>query len=98
MVREISGWTVCCIECLSLYQIRSSGDRDRERERRRGLTIEIPWRILSKLRDAYTFLLEKPHLANFHGSIVVSIPACHAGDRGSIPRRGEQGHLLCVQA
>ena len=23
------------------------------------------------------------------GSIVVSIPACHAGDRGSIPRRGE---------
>ena len=32
---------------------------------------------------------------NFHafryqvlGSIVVSIPACHAGDRGSIPRRG----------
>jgi hypothetical protein len=22
------------------------------------------------------------------GSIVVSIPACHAGDRGSIPRRG----------
>ena len=24
------------------------------------------------------------------GSIVVSIPACHAGDRGSIPRRGDQ--------
>jgi hypothetical protein len=23
-------------------------------------------------------------------SIVVSIPACHAGDRGSIPRRGER--------
>ena len=23
------------------------------------------------------------------GSIVVSIPACHAGGRGSIPRRGE---------
>ena len=23
------------------------------------------------------------------GSIVVSIPACHAGDRGSIPCRGE---------
>ena len=22
------------------------------------------------------------------GSIVVSIPACHAGNRGSIPRRG----------
>ena len=26
----------------------------------------------------------------FLGSIVVSIPACHAGDRGSIPRRGGQ--------
>ena len=23
------------------------------------------------------------------GSIVVSIPACHAGDRGSIPRQGD---------
>ena len=28
------------------------------------------------------------------GSIVVSIPACHAGDRGSIPRRGE--HIFAV--
>ena len=27
--------------------------------------------------------------AEILGSIVVSIPACHAGDRGSIPRRGE---------
>ena len=26
---------------------------------------------------------------NILDSIVVSIPACHAGDRGSIPRRGE---------
>ena len=25
----------------------------------------------------------------FRDSIVASIPACHAGDRGSIPRRGE---------
>ena len=30
------------------------------------------------------------------GSIVVSIPACHAGDRGSIPRRGE--HIFASQA
>ena len=30
-----------------------------------------------------------PHLKyQVLGSIVVSIPACHAGDRGSIPRRG----------
>ncbi len=29
-------------------------------------------------------------------SIVVSIPACHAGDRGSIPRRG--GVFFCISA
>ena len=29
-----------------------------------------------------------PVLTHLLGSIVVSIPACHAGDRGSIPRRG----------
>jgi hypothetical protein len=27
-------------------------------------------------------------LRELDNSIVVSIPACHAGDRGSIPRRG----------
>ena len=27
-------------------------------------------------------------LTSILDSIVVSIPACHAGDRGSIPRRG----------
>ena len=42
----------------------------------------------------------KPHLVKdgpqrnlsmqFLGSIVVSIPACHAGDRNSIPRRGDE--------
>ena len=30
------------------------------------------------------------------GSIVVSIPACHAGDRGSIPRRRARCHF-CLQ-
>ena len=29
-----------------------------------------------------------PGFRHVLGSIVVSIPACHAGDRGSIPRRG----------
>ena len=29
------------------------------------------------------------------GSIVVSIPACHAGDRGSIPRRGDKVFDCC---
>ena len=28
-------------------------------------------------------------VAEFLGSTVVSFPACHAGDRGSIPRRGD---------
>ena len=30
------------------------------------------------------------------GSIVVSIPACHAGDRGSIPRHGEFFWLIAL--
>ena len=40
--------------------------------------------------DHYTFLYikENLHTLQLLGSIVVSIPACHAGDRGSIPRRG----------
>ena len=29
------------------------------------------------------------HHYSIRDSIVASIPACHAGDRGSIPRRGE---------
>ena len=32
----------------------------------------------------------------FHDSIVVSIPACHAGDRGSIPRRGAFFEKNCI--
>ena len=31
----------------------------------------------------------KLELVSVLDSIVVSIPACHAGDRGSIPRRGD---------
>ena len=45
----------------------------------------------------WLILLENPQLGSFLGSIVVSIPSCHAGDRGSIPRRGEEGHLLGIQ-
>ena len=30
-----------------------------------------------------------PVFSHILDSIVVSIPACHAGDRGSIPRRGD---------
>ena len=30
----------------------------------------------------------------FLGSIMVSIPACHTGDRGSIPRRGDRYWLF----
>ena len=35
-----------------------------------------------------------PYHHQILGSIVVSIPACHAGDRGSIPRRGERFFLI----
>ena len=39
--------------------------------------------------DLKLFIIFARHKRGFLGSIVVSIPACHAGDRGSIPRRGE---------
>ena len=42
------------------------------------------WKISRRIQTSICFI----------GSIVVSIPACHAGDRGSIPRRGEIGNLL----
>ena len=35
-------------------------------------------------------------LSSVLDSIVVSIPACHAGDRGSIPRRGDYFCIECV--
>ena len=34
------------------------------------------------------FIQKEDAQMRLHDSIVVSIPACHAGDRGSIPRRG----------
>ena len=37
-------------------------------------------------KDQVMHRLTRLHV--FLDSIVVSIPACHAGDRGSIPRRG----------
>ena len=49
--------------------------------------VDCPW------RDCGDFRHDMPVLAALQsllGSIVVSIPACHAGDRGSIPRRGDQ--------
>ena len=36
----------------------------------------------------YDTIVTSPTWFRVLGSIVVSIPACHAGDRGSIPRRG----------
>jgi hypothetical protein len=33
-------------------------------------------------------MVQWPASYSFRDSIVASIPACHAGDRGSIPRRG----------
>ena len=39
-------------------------------------------------KHLHIFILNKSDSKCLHDSIVVSIPACHAGDRGSIPRRG----------
>ena len=38
--------------------------------------------------DWLLYSQDKSTSSHLHDSIVVSIPACHAGDRGSIPRRG----------
>ena len=38
--------------------------------------------------DWMKYIQDKSLILHLHDSIVVSIPACHAGDRGSIPRRG----------
>ena len=45
----------------------------------RALTQQLNSGVIKSLHTTYVDIL---------GSIVVSIPACHAGDRGSIPRRG----------
>ena len=41
-----------------------------------------------KLDNLGNYGIEERVETYLHDSIVVSIPACHAGDRGSIPRRG----------
>ena len=48
-------------------------------------------RKASGLINAGTVILKqsvKGVINQIRGSIVVSIPACHVGDRGSIPRHG----------
>jgi hypothetical protein len=44
---------------------------------------------ISSIRYVDQLTRKKVCLQQFLDSIVVSIPACHAGDRGSIPRRGD---------
>ena len=43
---------------------------------------------IRRLTQKYQVMHSLTSLHVFLDSIVVSIPACHAGDRGSIPRRG----------
>ena len=45
-------------------------------------------------KHLHIFILNKSDSKCLHDSIVVSIPACHAGDRGSIPRRGAFFYLI----
>ena len=42
-----------------------------------------------KFFDHHWVMIWSVHLCTIRVSIVVSIPACHAGDRGSIPRHGD---------
>ena len=48
---------------------------------------------LMSLIDGIIILILKHQL--FLGSIVVSISACHAEDRGSIPRQGGHDFVFC---
>ena len=41
-----------------------------------------------QIKNSNLILFKGTSCVNVLDSIVVSIPACHAGDRGSIPRRG----------
>ena len=45
--------------------------------------------IGTKQNTNYEFHQFEATIHQILDSIVVSIPACHAGDRGSIPRRGD---------
>lgn len=47
----------------------------------------VMFSTMKKCKIIYLATTDKG-LKHFLVSIVVSIPACHAGDRGSIPRRG----------
>ena len=54
-----------------------------------GIGTWIAWAFYSNYRESLKISFLKLHLKHqILVSIVVSIPACHAGDRGSIPRRG----------
>ena len=53
------------------------------------------WIVTERVLQNYTMIAKRPNFA-IRDSIVASIPACHAGDRGSIPRRGEKPFYLCL--
>ena len=53
-----------------------------------GFAILMTITFLSFLQQFFISTLVENRVSSDLDSIVVSIPACHAGDRGSIPRRG----------
>ena len=75
--------------CLCTRFVRAVSERERQIETRRGRGLTIS--------NIYGLVLENRELANIPGSIVVSIPACHAGDRGSNSRQEEKGRIQCVR-
>ena len=56
--------------------------------RDRGCTLLLINRMCAVKNTFHHTIVTSPTWFRVLGSIVVSIPACHAGDRGSIPRRG----------
>ena len=55
------------------------------------LAQDFIWKYLWKLGENW---YANDIVTQFLGNTVVSIPACHAGDRNSIPRQGEESTFL----
>ena len=63
-----------------------------------GFAILMTITFLSFLQQFFLSTLVEIKACCDLDSIVVSIPACHAGDRGSIPRRGDIFFLAAKQS
>ena len=58
--------------------------------------VSYSWQVKKKKLHSQNNHVFQTRVVLVLGSIVVSIPACHAGDRGSIPRRGGRIFFVVV--